>query len=193
MQNESSLEILNSTVKNPDRLLDGDDSTCINPQTDMIWNQTLYLITVKILTRTDNGKLTARFSDTVQCKDRQVNIHSDKLEQKIISTPYFCFVGGSCGVLLVVACGFLPQNFGKWWGSLNCTLSFYECMLSSWTTHSEVLRTLKPYLLQLYSFEAFVLTGSGNAKTCFLTSLHLLASKSHLVKLSQHLFLFVLS
>ena len=74
VQNESSLEILDSSVRNPDRLLDGDDNTCINPQTDMIWNQTLYLITVKILTRIENGKLIVRFNDTVHCNERHVSI-----------------------------------------------------------------------------------------------------------------------
>ena len=33
-------------------------------------------------------------------------------------------------VTLVVAFGFLPQNFGRWRGPMNGTLSFYECRFS---------------------------------------------------------------
>ena len=36
----------------------------------------------------------------------------------------------------MVAFGFLPQNFGTWWGSVNGTLSFYECSLSAGDTQS---------------------------------------------------------
>ena len=32
-------------------------------------------------------------------------------------------IGGS----LVIAFGYLPQNFGRWWGPMNGTFSFYEC------------------------------------------------------------------
>ena len=35
-------------------------------------------------------------------------------------------IGGSCKVMLVVAFGFLPQNFGRFQGPMNNTLSFYE-------------------------------------------------------------------
>ena len=37
-------------------------------------------------------------------------------------------------VSLVVAFGFLPQNSGRWWRSMNGTLSFYECRFSAWDT-----------------------------------------------------------
>ena len=43
---------------------------------------------------------------------------------------FYGIIGGSCRVTLVVAFGFLPQNFGRWKGPMNGTLSFYECRLS---------------------------------------------------------------
>ena len=44
-------------------------------------------------------------------------------------------------VTLVIAFGFLPQNFGRWWGPMNGPLSFYECRFSGgdtmrWWGHS---------------------------------------------------------
>ena len=39
-------------------------------------------------------------------------------------------IESSSRVSLVVAVGFLVQNFGRWLGPMNCTLSFYECRLS---------------------------------------------------------------
>ena len=44
-------------------------------------------------------------------------------------------------VTLVVAFGFLPQNFGMWWGPANGTLPFYECRFCGgdtmrWKRHS---------------------------------------------------------
>ena len=45
-------------------------------------------------------------------------------------------------VILVVAFGFLLQNFGRWRRPMNDTLSFCECRLSA-----EVVGTLTPYLL----------------------------------------------
>ena len=47
-------------------------------------------------------------------------------EEKHIGKVYWWLVR----VTLVVAFGFLPQNFGKWWGPTNTTLSFYECRFS---------------------------------------------------------------
>ena len=44
---------------------------------------------------------------------------------------------------LVVAFGFLPQNFGRWWGPMNSKLSSYE-----WRFSGEVVSTFKPYLMQ---------------------------------------------
>ena len=48
-------------------------------------------------------------------------------------------------VSLVVALGFLPQNFGMWQRPTNAILSFYDCRLSS--GDSEVVGTLKPSVL----------------------------------------------
>ena len=39
-------------------------------------------------------------------------------------------------VTLVVAFGFLPQNFGRWQGPTNVTLLFYECMFSGGDTQT---------------------------------------------------------
>ena len=33
----------------------------------------------------------------------------------------------SCRITLVVAFGFLPQTFERWWEPMNGTLSFYMC------------------------------------------------------------------
>ena len=55
-------------------------------------------------------------------------------------------IGGSCGVTLVIAFGFLPQNFRRWQGPMHCILSFYEWRLSGGVTQG-VVATLKPYLL----------------------------------------------
>ena len=52
-------------------------------------------------------------------------------------------VGGSCRVTLVVDFGFLSQNFGRWWGPMNDTLSFYECRLSGGDTQTP-LGVIKP-------------------------------------------------
>ena len=60
----------------------------------------------------------------------------------------------------MVAIGFLPQNFERWWEPMNDILSFYECRFSG-----EVVGNLKPYLMQNNLFELFALTGSGGAKT----------------------------
>ena len=87
---EQSLEIHDSLVRNSNHLLDGDDNTCINPQMDMIWDQTLYLITVKILKRSEKGKLTACFNDTVNCSDRQVNVWLSQIYNKVLRKK-LCF------------------------------------------------------------------------------------------------------
>ena len=52
---------------------------------------------------------------------------------------------------LVVAFGFLPQNFKRWQEPMNGILSSYEC---------SVVGTLKPYLMQKNLFELFALTGA---------------------------------
>ena len=65
------------------------------------------------------------------------------LQIKLSST----LVSGSCRVTLVVAFGFWPKILGcggDLW--MNGTLSFYECRLSG-GDYSEVVETLKPYLL----------------------------------------------
>ena len=54
---------------------------------------------------------------------------------------YRIVIGGSCRVTLVDTFGFLPQNFGRWWGPMNGTFSFYECRLNGgdtqkWLGHS---------------------------------------------------------
>ena len=36
----------------------------------------------------------------------------------------------------VAAFGFLPQNFGSWWGPTNDTLSVYECRFSGRDTQT---------------------------------------------------------
>ena len=48
-------------------------------------------------------------------------------------------------VTLVAAFGFLPQNFGRWWGSTNCHFAWKECSLSGsdnvlWQGHSNTTR-----------------------------------------------------
>ena len=72
-------------------------------------------------------------------------------------------ISGPCRVILVVAFGFLPQNFGRRWRPTNSTLPFHECRLRSgdtqrWCDHSNLI---------------------------WCNQFHL--NKSHLVKLSQHL------
>ena len=67
-----------------------------------------------------------------------------KNQFEILSVSYIQFpiallcsgtiIGGSCSVTLVVAFVFLPQIFGRWWGPVNGTLSFYECRLSGGDT-----------------------------------------------------------
>ena len=57
----------------------------------------------------------------------------------------------------MVALGFLAQNFGRWWGVMNGTLSFYECRFSGgdtmrWWGHSNST-CAKEF------FELFALTG----------------------------------
>ena len=60
----------------------------------------------------------------------------------------------------MVAFGFLSQNFERWWGPINGTLSFYEYMLSGRDTQT---------LLQSNLFELFALIGGGgDAKTLIL-------------------------
>ena len=53
-------------------------------------------------------------------------------------------------ITLVVAFGFLPKNFGRWWGSMNDTFALYECSLSSvdnqsWWGHSNPAYCLKKF------------------------------------------------
>ena len=68
-------------------------------------------------------------------------------------------------VSLVVTFGFLSQNFGRWRGPANGTLSFYECRFSGgdtmrWWGHSNPTIYAKKNL-----FELFTLTGIGDANT----------------------------
>ena len=62
----------------------------------------------------------------------------------------------------MVSFGFLAQNSGKWQGPTNGSSSFYGCRLSSGDT--QLVETLKPYLLLLNLFEPFALRGGGDAK-----------------------------
>ena len=48
----------------------------------------------------------------------------------------------------MVAFGFLPQNFWKWQGPTNGTLSFCECRFSGGDTIKWGGGELKPYLMQ---------------------------------------------
>ena len=102
---------------------------------------------------------------------------------------YRIVFGGSCRVTLVDTFGFLPQNFGRWWGPMNGTFSFYECRLNGgdtqkWLGHST------PTCWNQIDLNFFTLTGGGNAKTLLS---HLLKPScpllpmTHLVKLSHHL------
>ena len=74
----------------------------------------------------------------------------------------FNLIGGSCRVTLVVAFGFLLQNFGRWWSPKNGTLSFYECMsvgcVVQTLTDGRDTQTL-PAVIN--SFERFALTDAG--------------------------------
>ena len=63
----------------------------------------------------------------------------------------------------VVASGFLPQNFRRWWGPLN---DICHCMNVGWLVGT--LRsggTLKPCLLNSHLFELFVLKFSEDTRT----------------------------
>ena len=63
-------------------------------------------------------------------------------------------------VTLVIAIGFLPQNFGMWQGPTNGTLSFCESRFNRGGYH-EGVETLKLYLMQKNLFELTALTGRG--------------------------------
>ena len=52
----------------------------------------------------------------------------------------------------MVAFGFLPQNFGRWWEPTDGTLSFYECRFSGGNTQT------RP---RAKEFELFALTDCG--------------------------------
>ena len=95
----------------------------------------------------------------------------------------------------VAAFGFLPQNFGRWQRSMNGTISFYECQLSSWGTqrwwehssltccswiysnflHSQAVKILNHPLMPTC---ALVPRGDGDFKTLFLYALTLVVPKS---------------
>ena len=55
-------------------------------------------------------------------------------------------IAGSSRVTLVVTFGFLSQNFDRWQGPMNGSLSFYEFRLSGGDTQ-QVVRTHRPYPL----------------------------------------------
>ena len=84
-------------------------------------------------------------------------------------------------VTLVVAFGFLPQNFGRWWGPTNSTLSVYECRFSGgWWRHWNPTKCKKKL------FQRFALTGGRDTKTLgasthtiSCTRARALAPKSH--------------
>ena len=79
----------------------------------------------------------------------------------------------------MVAFGFLPQNFGRWWGRINGTLSFYEFRLNGGDTqmlpvaivfvlnflHSETVVMLKHLLTPV---STLTLRGGRDNKTLFL-------------------------
>ena len=54
----------------------------------------------------------------------------------ILQVKLYFLIDGSCGITFVVAFGFLSQNFGRWQGPTNGTLSFYECRLSDGGTQT---------------------------------------------------------
>ena len=97
--------------------------------------------------------------------------------------------GGFCRVTLVVASGFLPQNFRRWQGSMNGTLSFYKCRLSSgdtqrWWGHSTPTCCNQIHLNFLHLEAVGMLKHlphAPHACSC---------PRSHLVNLSQHLIKF---
>ena len=94
------------------------------------------------------------------------------------SSLFRLFIGGCCRVTLVVAFGFLAQNSGNWQGPTNGSSSFYGCRLSSGDT--QLVATLKAYLLLLNSFVPFPLRGGGDAKMS--SSCPSARRKRHLVK-----------
>ena len=79
----------------------------------------------------------------------------------------------------MVAFGFLPQQFGRWWVPTNGTLPFYECRLSGRDT-----LTL-PYQKE---FELFALTSGRDAKNFERECLCHHSRPNHLLKRSLFLF-----
>ena len=67
-----------------------------------------------------------------------LSIHSSSMSHHCVCqrVQSLKLIGGSCRVTLVVAFGFLSQNFGRWCGPRNGTLSFYEWRSSGGDTLS---------------------------------------------------------
>ena len=79
-------------------------------------------------------------------------------------------------VTLVVAFGFLPQNFGRWWETSNGILSFYECRFSG-------VGTFKPSLTYAKGFELVASTGGEDAKTLREARTIVLSNEEFLIKI----------
>ena len=78
----------------------------------------------------------------------------------------------------MVAFSFLAQNFGRWRGTMNSTLSFYECRLSGgdtqkWWGHSNPTCCNQFYLNFLHSQAAVMLRHHLHACSHLCASLHL--------------------
>ena len=90
-------------------------------------------------------------------------------------------------VALMVAFDFWPQNFGRGWGPMNVTLSFYECRLSGgetqrWWGHSN------PTYCNQICLTFIAVTGSEADKTSAHTCWYL--GRAHLCP--SHLVTFLL-
>ena len=74
-------------------------------------------------------------------------------------------------VTLVIAFGFLPQIFRRWWELWMILALIYKCSLNGvdnqrWWRHSNPTGWGHPYPTYCYNFfELFALTGGGNIKT----------------------------
>ena len=73
-------------------------------------------------------------------------------------------------VTLVVAFGFLPQNFGRWWGPTNCHFA-RKGMQLQWYWQCQVVGTLKHYKARKENFELYSLAGGGDANFFWFSQL----------------------
>ena len=71
--------------------------------------------------------------DTYTSLQQEVEIKTKKLKK--VNFISIAFIGGSL-VTLVVSFGLLPQKFGRWWGTTNITLSFYDCRFIDGESHT---------------------------------------------------------